>query len=250
MSQRLRATLWCRDDDATADVPALRRLLDLGRAHRVPIAVAAIPAAADATLADALAHSDHATIVQHGYAHANHAPAGERSAELGAHRAVRERLDELARGHALLTRLFGARFRPVLVPPWNRIGDDLVGELRTAGFEALSRFGPRSGGDAPAGIAQVNTHVDLIAWRRGRRFIGNGAALERLTAHLTARRTRAVDADEPTGLLTHHLVFDAAAFEFLAELFAWTRARPVVQWLGVEQALGARGAGATCARSA
>jgi hypothetical protein len=41
----------------------------------------------------------------------------------------------------------------------------------------------------------------------------------------------------PTGLLTHHLVFDAAAWRFVAELLARTRRHPAARWVGVAEAV-------------
>ncbi|HXR55727.1 MAG TPA: polysaccharide deacetylase family protein [Casimicrobiaceae bacterium] len=230
------ATLWLRDDDACRDTPALRRLLTLASSHGIPVAIAAIPATLDATLADALSRCREATLVQHGYAHRNHASADERSAELGDGRGVDVRIDELRRGRARLRSEFGDRFVSVLVPPWNRAGDALLPSLAPAGFAGLSRFGPRAAADAAPGLRQVNTHVDPIAWRRDRAFIGVDAALERLVAHLGARRECACDADEPTGLLTHHLAFDDAAWDFVDALLARTRRHPAAAWLDVAQA--------------
>lgn len=246
---RRRATLWLRDDDACRDSPPLCRLLGLAAAHDVPVAIAAIPATADTTLGDAMARCAGATLVQHGYAHRNHAGPGERSAEFGAARSTHERLDELRRGRERLASAFGARFRPVVVPPWNRLADDLLPLLPAAGFVGLSRFAARASYEAAAGLPQVNTHVDPIAWRRERQFIGAEAAIERLTAHLRARREHACDADEPTGLLTHHLAFDDAAWGFVDGLLDCTRRHPGVAWLDVAQALAAP-ALATCGRSA
>jgi hypothetical protein len=94
----------------------------------------------------------------------------------------------------------------------------------------------------------VNAHVDAIAWRRDRRFIGADAAIERIVAHLSARREGACDASEPTGLLTHHLVFDESAFDFVAALLDATRAHPGAEWLSVAQCFGVARA-ATCVRS-
>jgi peptidoglycan/xylan/chitin deacetylase (PgdA/CDA1 family) len=231
-----RATLWLRDDDACEDSPALRRLLAIASGHAVPVTIAAIAATADSTLVDALCGCDEATVVQHGYAHHNHAPAGERSAELGDGRDVHARVDELRHGRARLEQAFGERFAPILVPPWNRAGDALLPHLTPAGFAGLSRFGPRATRDAAPRLLQVNAHVDAIAWRRDRTFIGADAALARITAHLAARRSHACDADEPTGLLTHHLVFDDAAFDFLDDLLGHTRQHPGAVWLDVAQA--------------
>ena len=225
------ATLWWRDDDACRDSAELQRLLAIAREHRVPVAVAAIPATADATLGDAIARCAQATILQHGYAHANHATAGERSAELGAHRALDARAAELARGRELLAHAFAERFVPVLVPPWNRIAPGLLPALPAIGFAGLSTFGTRTAAQPVPGLRQVNTHVDPIAWRRGRVFIGVDAAIERVVAHLGARRSGAADASEPTGLLTHHLAFNAPAWEFVAELLARTRDHAAAAWI-------------------
>jgi peptidoglycan/xylan/chitin deacetylase (PgdA/CDA1 family) len=231
-----RATLWLRDDDACRDSPPLRRLFAIASEHAVPVTIAAIPATAESTLVDALGVCDEARVVQHGYAHRNHAAPGQRSAELGDGRDLHARLDELARGRASLAQAFGERFAPILVPPWNRAGDALLAHLPPAGFAGLSRFGPRPAPDAAPRLAQVNAHFDPIAWRRDRAFIGADAALERLTAHLAARRSHACDADEPTGLLTHHLVFVDAAFDFVDQLLRHTRLHRAAVWLDAAQA--------------
>ena len=244
------ATLWWRDDDACRDSPALRTLLAVTGRHDVPVAVAAIPAESNDDLARAIARCGGATIVQHGYQHRNHAPPGERSAELGGHRALEVRLRELERGRIKLEGLFGERFSPVLVPPWNRIADDAIPGLRPAGLHGLSRFGPRATAFARPGLLQVNAHVDLIAWRRDRLFIGPDAAIERVVAHLHARRLLEVDADEPSGILTHHLVTSDAAWKFVAELCLRTRRHPAAEWLDVGQIFGPPIATVTSFRSA
>ena len=230
----MQATLWWRDDDAERDSAPLRHLLGIARTHGVPIAIAAIPAGADRTLAEAIADCPPASVVQHGYAHANHAPAGERSAELGAHRSVPERIAELVRGRETLRTLFAHRFVPALVPPWNRIADDVVSALPGAKLRGLSCFGPRATREPAPGVVQMNTHVDLIAWRRDRRFIGAAAAVERLAAHLRARRAEEADASEPTGILTHHRVFDDEAFTFLDACCAFLGDHRAAAWVGAE----------------
>lgn len=244
------ATLWWRDDDACRDSPRLRQLLAIARAHRVPVVLAVIPATADRTLVAALADCPQASVVQHGYAHANHAPPGVRSAELGAHRSVHERVAELAAGRTMLARLFAHRFAPVLVPPWNRIADDLVAALPGTALHGLSCFGARAARAPASGIVQVNAHVDLIAWRRDRRFIGAAAALARMAAHLHARRVGEADADEPTGMLTHHLVCEDDAFAFVDACCAFVGAHPGAAWLDVDAVFDAPAARVTSARSA
>jgi peptidoglycan/xylan/chitin deacetylase (PgdA/CDA1 family) len=242
-------TLWCRDDDACRDSPALQRLLAIAQTGSVPVALAAIPAALAPDLVDAVAKAEIVTVVQHGYAHRNHALPGERSRELGSHRPVSATVAELERGLGILRRAFGRRFAAVLVPPWNRIDADVAARLPDAGFHGLSTMGPRAAVHAVPGIVQCNTHVDLIAWRRDRAFTGVDAAIDRLVEHLRERRGGTADASEPTGILTHHLDMDAAGLQFVGDLIEHTRKRGV-EWLDVQSVFGAPAAsGVTSGRS-
>jgi hypothetical protein len=229
-----RATLWLRDDDACEPTPALERLTSIAGAHDVPLALATIPARLDLRLCDTLGRAPHVTVLQHGFAHVNHAPEGFRSAEVGANRPLPAIIDELQRGRHRLREAFASRFLPVLVPPWNRIAPEVVERLAAAGFCGVSTFAPRPSPQAAPGLRCCNAHVDLIGWRRGRVFIGDEAAAARIAHHLGERRTGRCDADEPTGILTHHLVTDDGAWAFLDVLFAATRAHPAAHWLDSE----------------
>ena len=60
--------------------------------------------------------------------------------------------------------------------------------------------------------------------------------MQNLIGHLQARRTSAADPDEPTGLLTHHLVMDEPAWAFLGRLLAGLAGRPGVRWLTAGEA--------------
>src|SRR5579859_2543429 len=101
------ASFWWRDDDAIAATSALDRLL--GLAEDIPVALAVIPANAEAGLGERLARTPGVAVLQHGWRHANHAPAGERKSELGSHRPLSQRLDELRLGGERLHALFGPR---------------------------------------------------------------------------------------------------------------------------------------------
>jgi hypothetical protein len=242
-----RATLWWRDDDAVAPGPALDRLLGIAAQRRIPLALAVIPVPATPALAARLAAAGpDVAVLQHGFAHRSHAGAGEKKAELGAQRPDEEVLDELRRGGALLRALFeGGRVAilPVLVPPWNRIAPPVVAGLRAAGFAGLSTYGPRAARGAAPGVLQVNTHADIVDWRGTRGFVGEAAALGLIAGHLAARREGSADAEEPTGIMTHHLVHDDACWSFLTALTARLAAHPGAVWLDAPTIFNMRPAG-------
>ena len=212
------ATLWWRDDDAERPSAALARLL--GLRPGCPLGLAVIPARAEAALAGSAAGS--VDVLVHGFAHANHAGAGERKSEYPGGRSPPE---ELRAGRERLESLFGDRVLPVFVPPWNRMGGDAARALPAAGYQVLSGYRGRPEGPLP----RLDTHVDLIDWRGGRRFAGAGTVLRALADALAARR-RAGDR-RPTGVLSHHLVHDADAWRFLGALLAWGSEAPGVRWV-------------------
>jgi len=226
------ATLWWRDDDAISGNDRLDRLI--ATVSGVPISLAVIPAPADAELAEWLAQPSRGTariaILQHGWRHANHAGNGKKS-EFPLGRSRLTVASDLAAGRVRLTTLFGARALAVLVPPWNRFDASFLPLLIDSGLTGISRVKPRPMARPVPKVAEVNVHVDLVSWAGDRGFIGETAALGAIIAHLRARRLSEVDADEPTGILTHHLVQDEQTEVFLRHLVALTCKNPATRWL-------------------
>jgi hypothetical protein len=225
-----RATLWWRDDDAAELTPALEQLLRLQAEYGVPLALAVIPDRLTPDLALRLARGEDVVVLQHGYRHRNYAGKGEGAWEFGDHRPLEEAVADLAAGQQRLAEAFGARFLPVLAPPWNRISERVVQHLPALGFIGLSTFRARDRAEPAPGLVQVNAHCDPIRWKQGARFAGTERALDELIGHLRARRTGTADPGEPTGLVTHHLALDAPAWTFVAELLRRTRAHPGAAW--------------------
>ncbi len=214
-----KARFWLRDDDAVEPTEALDRLLTLTAAARIPVTLAVVPEPTGPALAQRLDAAPHARVAVHGWSHTNHARPGAKKCELGADRPLTEVLGELSDGLARLHHLHGPRLLPLLVPPWNRIARHVVDALPGLGFAALSIFGPPTSGPLP----HLNTHVDLIDWHGTR----GGRTAQALTDELVA----AIDAGVPViGLLTHHLVHDAAAWDFLRRFFALTADHPACDW--------------------
>jgi hypothetical protein len=228
------ATLWWRDDDAVAPSRALERIALI--AGKVPIALAAIPAMAQPDLAAWLSErtrlvpGTRIAVLQHGWRHSNHSTDSKKS-EFPPVRSSEDVAFELAAGRIRLTELFGMSALPVLVPPWNRFDNRFLPLLARYGLHAISRAKPRITSRPAPGIVQANIHVDLVAWTGGRDFIGEETALGELIAHLRARRLGLACADEPTGILTHHLLQDEPTDTFLYRLLNLTGAHIAALWL-------------------
>ena len=219
---------WWRDDDAARPDPALERLLALAADARAPLALAVVPEAAQRAVIGQL--SGDIAVLQHGADHRNRAQAGEKKTEFSAHEPAEAAISRLAAARERLLELAGDRWIPVFAPPWNRLPADLVARLPAAGFRGLSQHGARTAAESAPGLRQVNTHVDIIAWRGSRGFLGEDEALAQAVRHLAARRAGTADAAEPTGWLTHHACHDEAAWRFLSRLFEVTRHEPGVRW--------------------
>jgi peptidoglycan/xylan/chitin deacetylase (PgdA/CDA1 family) len=223
------AKFWLRDDDAVEPTPALMRLVDLCKRHQVPATLAVIPAQAGRALPHFLRDRDGIEVALHGWSHENHAPPEEKKQELGPHRAADLVLAELAAGRERLEALFGEQFIPVLVPPWNRIDKSLLPRLAEIGVTGLSVFGPEKVGVLPT----VNTHADIMDWHgtRGCRPVGD------IVADVVARLGEMRVGPGSMGLLTHHLVHDEAAWQFLDGLLAAMAGHPACRWVGLGELL-------------
>ncbi len=223
---------WLRDDDATEVSPALERLVGLCEGAGMPILLAVIPAGVRPELAAWLEGHPSVAPCQHGWRHTNHAGAGERACELGGARPDTAVIAEIAQGRDALCALFGAALCPILVPPWNRIRASLVDHLPALGFAALSAFShPPS--DHALGLREINCDLDIVDWRNGRR----GRSIDDLCDRLARLVVAARHNQAPIGLLTHHLVHDDAAWEFLAAFFERIGNRPGVEFVSANARL-------------
>jgi hypothetical protein len=207
------ATFWWRDDDAALATAELERLLSLSRRFNVALALAVVPELAERTLFELL--NEETLVLQHGTDHRNRAAPGEKKTEFPASEPDERALERLVAASKRLHAMAGARALPVLVPPWNRMRQDLAEKLSAIGLIGLSRDGKAK---PLAGLTQVNTHIDIVAWHEGRRFIGEEQAL--------SAALELMELTSPVGWLTHHAVHDEAAWRFLERLLRL----PGVRW--------------------
>jgi hypothetical protein len=232
------ATLWWRDDDASAPSPQLTRLLRI--ADGIPLALAVIPALARPELAGALALVEdwHIAVLQHGWRHVDRSSRGKKKSEYPEGRPTTLVAAEIGAGRAYLGALFGRRALPLFVPPWNRIAGQFLPLLAELGFVGLSAMASGRSMAIPAAIpadlARIDVHLDLVAWRGDRGFIGEDLALSGLIGCLQAGRSNtaaaAATAERPIGILTHHRVMDRATAAFLERLVGLTGDHCAVRW--------------------
>ena len=221
----LTVKFWWRDDDAVSPTPALEELLDFSDRFSIPLSLAVIPKFATEALAQRLETTQDVYAVHHGWQHKNYQrkSCGEKASEFGWRRSSQEMAKELAEGRLILQKMFGERFVPLFVPPWNRIAPRAVQLLNEQGDYGLSAFTWISHFRLP----HLQSHIDIIKWKKNKRFIGWDAARKRLDLQLCRRRTTA---NEPIGLLTHHLDHGEGCSEFLEAFFKLTSAHPAVKW--------------------
>lgn len=225
-------TLWWRDDDLETPSEALSTCLGALEDAGVAAAFAAIPAGLTAAAVEALAGSRSVLFV-HGWAHANHAAAGEKKCEFCPHRPLADRLAEIVRGWDRVRAVGGARAIPCFVPPWNRIGDDLLPALADTGITALSAFASSKRRAPTAAVPRLDTHIDLIDWR------GTGAPVSGET--LATRIVQHDGVDGPVGILSHHRVTGPDAWAAWRPVLRLLGAHPAVRWLTPGDALARAG---------
>ncbi len=220
--------LWWRDDDAISVTPQLEHLARLASSADIEILLAVIPAYAKRDLVAYVEQCLNLKPCIHGWSHENHAPASEKKCELGTHRDLSEVLDDIVRGCQRLDDLFGRAVLPVLVPPWNRMRDDLAERLCEVGIEAFSTFTHQR--SVPE--IQVNTHVDVMDWKAPCGTTGKSPDAVQIELASALRVSRA-NGFYPIGLLTHHLVHDETAWATLSAIVA----HPDLNWVSFQQAL-------------
>ena len=219
------ARLFLRDDDADDDTPALRQLSAITSLYKIPLLLAIIPAHATRELGEFINSKSHINPAVHGFSHTNHSSQGEKKIELGAQRPLDIVLKELAQGRDKLLNIFGEKLSPVLVPPWNRISEEVAENVGKVGFVAISGFSWKvANGNTP----WVNTHVDIIDWKNDKASKTIDLVLEELTKSLVIARENNYAA---IGILTHHLVHDDAAWKMLETLFGIISQQPVFVWV-------------------
>jgi hypothetical protein len=226
--------LWWRDDDAGRYSAAFEHLLALAVMLDLPLCLAVVPAWLDEPTRKRILQTPSVRVLQHGWAHIDHADAEQKSIELGGCVETETCLASLDRGRDDLSGAFCDRSLPVLVPPWNRIADRVLGKLPENGFAAVSTFGKDSRG-YEHGLAHVNTHVDVIDWHNGRRMKPLPDLIAQVEA-LVASPTLNV-----LGILSHHREMSLDDMSRLGQLLGHITALPGCRWAEPETVFSLKG---------
>ena len=199
--------------------------------NQTDLLLAVVPAMLDETTTRTIRGYGNATIAQHGWEHRDHAATGMKKIELGGKVDRVALASVLARGRGHLATTFGARYSNIMVPPWNRIDDDVAACLSSIGFAGISTYADHDVREI-SGLRQINTHIDAIAWRAGKRNLAFEELVDRLHDAIRMRFP------SPIGLLTHHMAMDDAGFAALRRFFCLLARQENVLWGSAGQYLG------------
>ena len=217
------AGFWWRDDDAVSDTPQLRRLIEVAWTTRMVPALAVVPERADDSLVRLVSTAE-CCVWQHGWGHHFHA-----SGEFGDGRALDAMTHDALIGQRALDRLFGpSGWQRVFVPPNHAISMAFKALIPSLGYLGVSAGVPVTPGLDH--VVEVNAEVDVMNWPEGR-ILAASAVCEMLVEQLKSRRLGEVSIGRPIGILTHHLVFDDDAWDFMARLFELLRSHRAVEEL-------------------
>ena len=218
--------VWWRDDDAVDSSDQLDRLIDLSREVEVPVHLAIIPRDAKPALEECIRDEDHIIPIVHGWAHRNQAAPGEDRSEFSINRSLANNKEEAQEALRKLKLFLPGRVLPVFVPPWNHIDRELHGMLAELGYQVLSTCDPRTAEVNEAGMKQINTHLDPIAWRDNEHLHPEEYLMAKLINNLKRRRQGKDDNSEPFGLLTHHRAMKHEVWEFTRQFWQEMREGP------------------------
>ncbi|MCP4185639.1 MAG: polysaccharide deacetylase [Hyphomicrobiales bacterium] len=222
------ARFFLRDDDAIEITPDLIHLQKMTATRNIPILLAVIPNFAKCELGKFVKSHPQITPAVHGFSHENHAGKGEKKTELGAHRPVDQVLRELNDARLKMIGLFGHHLSDILVPPWNRIDGYVAAGAKGLGFRAISGFGWKNPNND---ISWINTHVDIINWRKNASAKSIAEVTDELTANLQIARNKAF---APVGILSHHLVHNQLCWHILDELLEYLCNQKNVKWVNAD----------------
>lgn len=201
--------VFFRADDVAVPGRQFSRMMELFATYGVPLSLAVVPAALTRPRWQYLNGFEKMNPGrwcwhQHGWRHVNHETEGKKQ-EFGATRTPAALQRDLVQGKMRLERIMGDRFYPVFTPPWNRCSRRTLELLKEMGYVAVSR-NRGSKTPLPGGLPDYYVNVDLHTRKEKRPAEGWKNLFAELTQAFTSRHC---------GIMIHHRMMNAAAFDFL-----------------------------------
>ncbi len=223
---------WWRDDDAIEDSDALQQMLAMAKRFQIPVHLAVIPQRLKHSLncIKELQHKSDCYVLQHGFDHTSYASPEQRKIELGGTQSITQLTDKLLQGRQILADNFESQYLDILVPPWNRISEELSEKLPAIGYKQLSVLASPKLKETDF---LVNVHIDIINWKE-RAFAGEEIVIEKIRQYLAHSRTQNLKNFKPCGIMTHHLDHDPQCWQFLDKFFTFCQQHSQLQWLSGE----------------
>jgi hypothetical protein len=194
---------------------------------QIVVALGVIPQRADDSLVHLVSGKD-CCIWQHGWSHDFHV-----SGEFGDGRPLELMMHDALCGQRALDRLFGpSGWQPVFVPPNHSLSMTFKSLIPSLGYVGLSAGAPLT--PRLDYVPEVNAEIDIMNWPEGK-ILPESAISGMIIAQLRSRRMREVPVDRPIGILTHHLVFDDSAWNFVSRLFEFLRSHNAVKMLRADK---------------
>ncbi len=222
-------TVFFRADDVGAGGRAFQALCNIFREHRVPVAMAVVPAWLSSArirqlFQDAPAEDGLWGWHQHGWRHVNWQRSGKKS-EFGRQRPFEKQWRDIWQGRQKMHEIFGDDVIPIFTPPWNRLSPATLKILRELGFCGVSLSDPLPRGSrSNSQLLNLRVHIDLHT----RKASNGDSDYELLLRQLGSQLAR----KEPLGIMVHHKCMTLFAFEFLHALIHLLRLSYHTTFLG------------------
>lgn len=194
--------------------------------------MAAIPALCDEALGAVVDGVAGLTIAQHGFRHQNHEADGSAKSEFGPGRPQAEVYDEICDGFLRLREIFGPRFAPVFVGPWNRCDPVHAGALVDVGLKGWSGLATEPSRPTHPHLRRVDVHLDIVDWSTPK-VQPLEVLCDRIGLALSAvdqGSVRRGSSQAPIGVLTHHRVFDETGWTIFSRLMELIAAAGAGDW--------------------
>jgi peptidoglycan/xylan/chitin deacetylase (PgdA/CDA1 family) len=227
-------SIFFRADDIGAGGRAFEALCQIFRFHRIPLAMAVVPAWLSDVRRQQLFQAAPLEEPlwgwhQHGWRHVNWQRTGKKS-EFGEQRPFDKQMKDIVQGREKMQAVFGNHLLPVFTPPWNRLSSSTLKILQDLGFNGVSITGPFPRGSKTT-IKLKNLRVQLdLHTRKNRDGESDFQTLLDEISTLLGKK-------EPFGIMIHHQRMNHFAFEFLNELLSCLKSKMGVRFLSLQEML-------------